>query len=31
MRREQILFAEQLYLAGGEAAGYTREEIPLSR
>jgi uncharacterized protein with NRDE domain len=29
-RRGQILFAEQLYLAGGEAAGCTREEIPLS-
>ncbi len=27
-RGERILFAEQLYLAGGETAGYTRTEIP---
>ncbi len=28
-RAERILFAEQLYLAGGEPAGYTAKEIPL--
>lgn len=27
-KARRILFAEQLYLAGGEAAGFTREEIP---
>lgn len=28
-RAERILFAEQLYLAGGEVAGYTAREISL--